>query len=67
MKAHDLRAMTREEVVQKIDELMHELFNLRFQQATRQLNNTSRVKQVRRDVARAKMVLSELERKAEVQ
>jgi large subunit ribosomal protein L29 len=66
MKAHELRAMTREELAQKIDELSQEMFNLRFQMATKQLNDTSRVRQVRRDIARAKMALGELERKAEV-
>ena len=66
MKAHDLRAMTREDLQQKIDELSQEMFNLRFQMATKQLNDTSRVRLVRRDIARAKMALHELEREAEV-
>jgi large subunit ribosomal protein L29 len=66
MKAHELRAMTREDLVQKIDELSQEMFNLRFQMATKQLNDTSRVRLVRRDLARAKMALHELEREAEV-
>jgi large subunit ribosomal protein L29 len=66
MKAHDLRAMTREDLQQKIDELSQEMFNLRFQMATKQLNDTSRVRVVRRDIARAKMALHELEREAEV-
>jgi large subunit ribosomal protein L29 len=66
MKAHELRAMTREDLAQKIDELSQEMFNLRFQMATKQLTDTSRVRLVRRDLARAKMVLHELEREAEV-
>ncbi len=66
MTGEELRAMTREEVLRKLDELYEELFNLRFQVATRQLANTSRVRQVRRDIARAKTVLREMELKAEV-
>lgn len=60
MKAQELRAMSREELSQKLDELYHELFNLRFQMVARQLSNTSRVRQVRRDIARAKTILHEL-------
>ena len=67
MKAHELRALTREELSRKIDELSQELFNLRFQVATKQLSNTSRMRQVRRDIARAKTILRELELAAEVQ
>ncbi len=66
MKAHELRGMTREEVVRKVDDLYQEWFNLRFQMATRQLSDTSRARQVRRDIARAKTILRELEREAEV-
>ncbi len=60
MKAQELRAMSREELSQKLNELYQELFNLRFQMVTRQLSNTSRVRQVRRDIARAKTILREL-------
>ena len=67
MKGHELRALTREELSSKIDQLSQELFNLRFQVATKQLNNTSRMRQVRRDIARAKTILRELELAAEVQ
>lgn len=66
MKAHELRALTREELVRKIEELSQELFNLRFQLATKQLSDTSRIRQVRRDIARAKTILHELELGAEV-
>jgi len=65
MKAHELRALTREEVARKIDDLYQEWFNLRFRVATRQLTDTSRSRQVRRDIARAKTILRELERKVE--
>jgi large subunit ribosomal protein L29 len=57
--------MTREEVARKIDDLYQEWFNLRFRVATRQLTDTSRSRQVRRDIARAKTILRELERKVE--
>jgi len=67
MKTHELRALTREELSRKLDELSQELFNLRFQVATKQLSNTSRMRQVRRDIARAKTILRELELAAEVQ
>jgi len=67
MKAAELRDSTREELLQRVDELYQELFNLRFQFATRQLADTSRLRQVRRDIARAKTVLRELELMAEVE
>ena len=67
MKAAELRDSTREELLQRVDELYQELFNLRFQSATRQLADTSRLGQVRRDIARAKTVLRELELRAEVE
>lgn len=67
MKAQELRDQSREEVSARLDELYQELFNLRFQLATRQLENTARIRQVRRDIARARTVLQELERGGEVQ
>ena len=66
MRADDLRAMTQAELQQSLEELYQELFNLRFQLATQQLADTSRVRQVRRDIARANTVLHELELKPEV-
>jgi len=59
--------MTRDELQGRIDELYQELFNLRFQLATRQLENTERVRQVRRDIARAHTVLHEMDLSGEVQ
>ena len=53
--------MTTAEIEQKIAELKEELFNLRFQLATGQLDNTARIKQVRKSIARAKTVLRERE------
>lgn len=66
MKAHELRNMERGELLHKLDELYQELFNLRFQAATRQLSDANRIGQVRRDIARAKTVLHELDMMAEV-
>ncbi|NLD44013.1 MAG: 50S ribosomal protein L29 [Chloroflexi bacterium] len=61
MKAQTYRDMGRGELQARMDELYQELFNLRFQLATRQLDNTERVKQVRRDIARVRTVLHEME------
>ena len=58
-------AMTREELEGTMEELYQELFNLRFQLATKQLANASRMGQVRRDIARAKTVMREAELAAE--
>jgi large subunit ribosomal protein L29 len=66
MKAHDLREMTPQELQHSLDELFQEQFNLRFQAATKQLQNLSRMRQVRRDIARINTVLRELELRAEV-
>jgi len=52
MKAEDIRGMSPDEVSSKLIELRKEAFNLRFQKATGQLENTARQKQVRRDIAR---------------
>ena len=52
MNASDLRDLTYEELIEKMAEAKEELFNLRFQLATNQLDNTTRMRQVRRDVAR---------------
>lgn len=64
MKAADVRAKTDDELVGEIDQLGKEAFNLRFQRASGQLENTSRVRQVRRDVARIKTILGERRRTA---
>ena len=52
MKASDVRAMTSDQIADELEKLKKEQFNLRFQQATGQLENTVRVRQVRRDIAR---------------
>ncbi len=57
MKAEDLRAKTPDELMEQLYGLKKEAFNLRFQKASGQLENTARVRQVRRDIARIKTVL----------
>ncbi len=63
MKANELLAMNKTELESKVKELKEELFNLRFQLATGQLENTMVVKGVRRDIARCLTVLRQLEQK----
>jgi large subunit ribosomal protein L29 len=58
-KAKDLRLLNEGELLEKEKELGEELFNLRFQQATGQLENVMRVPQVKRDIARMKTILRE--------
>jgi large subunit ribosomal protein L29 len=52
MKSTEIRELTDEELTSKLEEGRAELFNLRFQMATSQLDNTARVKNVKRDIAR---------------
>lgn len=59
MLAKDIREKTTEELNAQINVLKDELFNLRFQQATGQLENTARLKTVKKDIARIKTVLTE--------
>jgi large subunit ribosomal protein L29 len=56
MKIGDVRAMTPDQLSDELLKLKKEQFNLRFQRATGQLENTSRVRQVRRDIARVQTV-----------
>jgi large subunit ribosomal protein L29 len=56
MKASDARAMTVDQLDDEVLKLKKEQFNLRFQRATGQLENTSRVRVVRRDIARMKTI-----------
>jgi len=56
MKAADVRAMTIDQIDDEVLKLKKEQFNLRFQRATGQLANTSRVRAIRRDVARLKTI-----------
>jgi large subunit ribosomal protein L29 len=64
MKANDIRPKTADELKQQIEDLSKEAFNLRFQRASGQLENTARVRQVRRDIARIKTILGERARTA---
>ena len=59
MKAADLRAMTVDQLDDEFMKLKKERFNLRFQRATGQLENTSRVRAVRRDIARIKTIAAQ--------
>jgi large subunit ribosomal protein L29 len=59
MKSTDVRAKSDDELKDHLINLRKEAFNLRFQKASGQLENTARVRQVRRDIARIKTVLSE--------
>ncbi len=59
MKGKDLRLLSEGELMEKGKELGEELFNLRFQQATGQLENVMRIPQVKRDIARVKTFLRE--------
>ncbi|MFY0930245.1 MULTISPECIES: 50S ribosomal protein L29 [Lactobacillus] len=61
MKAKDIRALTTDQMLEKEKQYKGELFNLRFQQATGQLENTARLRQVRKNIARIKTILSEKE------
>ncbi|MGL4372450.1 MAG: 50S ribosomal protein L29 [Turicibacter sp.] len=61
MKANEIRNLTTTEIEGKINELKDELFNLRFQLATGQLENTSRVREVRKGIARMKTIIAERE------
>ncbi|MBD3419581.1 MAG: 50S ribosomal protein L29 [Chitinivibrionales bacterium] len=60
MKAKELRELSPVEVTEKIEGLEEEYFNLRFQAKLGQLSNPLRLRDVRREIARAKTVLSEL-------
>jgi len=63
MKAKELANMSPQELREKVKELKSELFNLRFQLATGQLQNTMVITNVKRDIARLKTVLSQKEAK----
>ena len=64
MKASEMRQMDNAALEAKVKELKAELFNLRFQRATGQLENTMAIQNVRRDIARAKTLIRQNELKA---
>jgi len=61
MKANEIKELTTAEIEQNVKSLKEELFNLRFQLATGQLENTARIRQVRKSIARLKTVARERE------
>lgn len=66
MKANEVRDLTSVELEQKFKELKAELFNLRFQHATNQLDNPMRIVEVKKTIARVKTILREREVKGTV-
>ena len=62
MKAKELRELTTEELLKKEDELKTELYNLRFANATGNLEKPSKIKEDRKTIARIKMIISEREK-----
>ncbi len=66
MKATEIRGMSVEEMNEKLTGLKEELFALRFQLAVNQLDNTARLKAVKKDIARIKTVMRETEIKSGV-
>ncbi len=61
MKANELTAMTTEQLEEKVKELKGQLFSLRFQLATGQLQNTMQISETKRDIARCKTILRQKE------
>ncbi len=59
MKASEVRRKTEDELKTQLEQLAKERFNLRFQKASGQLENTNRARQVRREIARIKTILAE--------
>lgn len=65
MKAKELRELSDSELREKLAGFKEELFNLRFQMATRQLDNPMRIREVKRDIARIKTILRQRELEAQ--
>ena len=61
MKASEIKDLSMEEMLRKLDDLKEELFNLRFQHETGQLENPQKMKQTKRDIARVKTVIKQAE------
>lgn len=64
MKAKEIREMTKQELSEQLSSIKEELFNLRFQQATGQLENAMRIKEIKKDYARVKTILRQRELEA---
>jgi large subunit ribosomal protein L29 len=67
VKAKEIRDLSVEELKEKEKEIGQELFNLRFQKATGQLGNTAMIRQTKKDLARVKTILRELEISGEIE
>ena len=65
MEVNEIRNLTTEELVKKMEEIKEELFNLRFEQATGNLEKPSRIRDLRKTIARIKTVIRERELKGE--
>lgn len=61
MKVQDIRSIETKDLLVKVEEFKKELFSLRFQQTTGQLENTARIKEVRKSIAKIKTVIRERE------
>ncbi len=64
MKPGAFREMSKDELLHKLDELQEAQFNLKFQHATGQLDNTAQLPKNRKDIARIMTIVSELDKKA---
>ncbi|GKQ42255.1 50S ribosomal protein L29 [Companilactobacillus sp. RD055328] len=64
MKTNEIKELTTAQMLDKEKQYKEELFNLRFQQATGQLENTARLKKVRKNIARIKTVIQQTETKS---
>lgn len=67
MKASEIRELSLDEMQRKASDLKEELFNLRFQHEIGQLENPTKMKQAKRDIARIKTIIKESERKNTIQ
>ena len=67
MKVSEIRDLGPEEMQKKADDLREELFNLRFQHGTGQLENTTKLKEAKRDIARLKTIIREVSLKQDTQ
>lgn len=65
MKTTELREFTKDELQQKLEDFREELFNLRFQKSTNRLENTNRLGEVKKDIAKVLTLLNEAKMKAE--
>ena len=62
MKMKEIRELNKEELQQKLDELKEEMFNLRFQKAMNRLENSMRIKVIKKDIVRIKTYITELDK-----